>query len=437
MQAASGTYRSTAYAELPADPWTEPEPETAPRRRRSSRRGTGPGRGGGAGRGRPPGRGRSPGRSSRRDPLWAKLLVVVGALLMMGSGGVIVGGKLLINSATSNITQTSLFGGEAAARGNNIKGAINMLLVGIDERAKDGDTKGARSDTIVVVHIPASHDQAYLVSIPRDTRVEIPPYPKTGYHGGIDKINGAFQYGFQGDGTELEKRARGVDLLAQTINRLTGIRFNAAAIIDFVGFEAVVRALGGVQMCVDQRAVSIHLAYDKNGRIVPVWFDEKSERVRGIPPGGRRVVHEIGCRRMSAELALDYSRIRYGLPNTDYDRQRHQQQLLKAIAKEATSAGVLTDYGKLNRVIKAAGKAFILDTRGVAIEDFLFTLKGVAANDLVLVKTNRGTYNGGKINGVSYEQLSPESMQMLASVRDDRLLDFLGEHPEFVGTAAS
>jgi LCP family protein required for cell wall assembly len=325
--------------------------------------------------------------------------------------------------------------GAGGPGGNNISGAINMLLVGIDERAGQ-DEAGARSDTIVIVHIPASHDQAYLVSIPRDTQVQIPPYPATDYHGGLDKVNAAFQFGWRGEGTELQKRARGVDLLAQTLYRLTGIKFNAAAIIDFVGFEAVVRELGGVNMCVDQRATSIHLAYDKNGKVVPIWFDERTEHIRGMPPGGRRLVHELGCRRMSPELALDYSRIRYGLPNTDYDRQRHQQQLIKAIAKEATSTGVLTDYGKLNRVIKAAGKAFVLDTRGVAVDDFLFTLKGVAANDLVLVKTNRGTFNGGKINGVSYEHLSDESMQMLASVRDDTLLEFLTAHRDFIGTTA-
>jgi len=345
-----------------------------------------------------------PRRTRRRDPLWAQLCMVFGALIMMASGSLIVGSKIVLGQATSGITQTSLIQGDAAANtsnGANINGAINILLVGIDVRAQDGDTKGARSDTIVILHVPASHDQAYLVSIPRDLRVQIPPYPKTGYRGETSKINAAFNAAYEGPGTELEKRARGVDLLAQTIHRITGIRFNGAAIIDFVGFEAVVRELGGVNMCVDQRAESIHLAYDRNGKIVRVWFDEKAERVRDIPPGGRRVVHEIGCRRMSPELALDYSRIRYGLPNTDYDRQRHQQQLLKAIAKEATSKGMLTDLGKLNRVIKAAGRAFVLDTGGVKIEDFLFTLKGVAANDLVMIRTNRGTFNGGKIDGVS------------------------------------
>ena len=69
-------------------------------------------------------------------------------------------------------------------------------------------------------------------------------------------------------------------------------------------------------MCIDQRASSIHLAYDRNGKIVPIKFSEATHKVFDIPPGGQVIVHEVGCRPMSAELALDYARIRYGLPKT-------------------------------------------------------------------------------------------------------------------------
>jgi anionic cell wall polymer biosynthesis LytR-Cps2A-Psr (LCP) family protein len=135
---------------------------------------------------------------------------------------------------------------------------------------------------------------------------------------------------------------------------------------------------------------------------------------------------------MSAELALDYARIRYGLPKTDYDRQRHQQQLIRAIAKKATSAGVVTDLSKVNRVIAAAGKAFILDTQGVPVADFLLTLKGVAANDLVVLKTNQGNFAEVKIDGISYQKLTDESLDMLHAVRDGNLAGFVVSHPGVV-----
>ena len=384
-----------------------------------------------------PGR-KGKGRSRRRDPLWARLCVILGALIMVLSGGVMAAAKVVLGQATDGIETANLLSGDSGAGngpgGSDISGAINLLLVGIDVREKEGSSNGARSDTIVILHIPATHDQAYLVSIPRDLRVPIPEWkdPKSGrkINGGTNKINASFDWGYEGPGDELTKRARGFGMLANTINKLSGIRFNGAAIIDFVGFEAVVRELGGVDMCVDQHAESAHLGIDKNGKIVQGWFDDSKHKLI-LPPGSnaKPLVHEVGCRRMSAEYALDYSRIRYGLPNTDYDRQRHQQQLLKAIAKEATSKGVLTDFGKLKRVIDAAGKAFVLDTQGVPIQDFLFTLKGVAANDLVTVKFNNGTYNSENIGGTSYEKMSDESLQMLHAVRDGRLDEFLILHP--------
>lgn len=371
----------------------------------------------------------------RKDPLWAKLFVILGALLMMGSGGVIVGGKVLLSQATSSVNRQNLLGGAGVAHGEatSIDGPINLLLIGLDARPKKVADELVRADTIVILHIPASHDQAFLVSLPRDTRVMIPDYPKTNFKGWSTKINAAFAFGHQGPGTEDEKRARGVELLAMTIKDLAGIQFNGAAIIDFVGFEAVVRELGGVTMCVDHRAESIHYATDGKGKYQRVWYDEAAGKVRDLLPGYKPVVYLPGCQRMTPEMALDYSRIRKGLPNGDYDRQRHQQQLLKAMAKEATSKGMLTDPVKALRVTQAAGKAFTLDTQGVPIEDLVFTLKGVAANDMILVKTNAGKVN--PIPGTSDELLSEESMRMLAAVRDGRLLDFLAQHPEFVGTS--
>jgi len=372
-------------------------------------------------------------RTRDADPLWARLAVIFGAVLMMVSGAVIVGGKLLIGRYASNVSQQDLLGSAGSGHGASIDGAINMLLVGLDERSNQDPTELVRADTIVILHIPKSHDQAYLVSVPRDTRVRIPEYPKTNFRGATDKINSAFASGYLGPGSELEKRARGVELLSKTIREMTGIQFTGAAIIDFVGFEAVMKELGGITMCIERRAESIHLAVNDQGHVVKVWYDDVAGKVRGIPTGYHPIVYEPGCnQRLDPQRALDYARIRKGecCPNGDYDRQRHQQQLLKAIISESTSREVLTDPRKLARVTDAAGKAFVLDTQGVPIEDFVFTLKGVTSNDLILVKTNAGQTH--PIGGTSDEELTDDTKDMLQSVRDDTLLDFLSDHPDFV-----
>jgi LCP family protein required for cell wall assembly len=375
----------------------------------------------GAGRG--PTRGGPPAKRTavkRKDPLWARLVVIFGALLMLASGGVIVGSKVLIGRYTENISQDDLLGGavKAKAPGKALAGAINILLLGVDERTRNpGDI---RSDTIIILHIPASHDQAYLVSVPRDTFVDVPAFAPSKYPGGRSKITDAFHAGYQNGAG----RSGGAQLVAKIIKGLTGIEFNGAAIIDFRGFRRVIDAMGGVKMCVDHEVRSQHM------RIVdgkPMYLGEARER-----GGGEPVVYKVGCRRMEGWEALDYSRQRYGLPKADYDRQRHQQQLIKAMAKQAVSKGMITDLGKLDSVIKAAGQAFTLDTGGVPIQDFVFTLRGVAANDLVLVKTNAGDFNSAGIKGTSAETLSQESLEMFGSVRDGTLSDWLISHPTFI-----
>jgi LCP family protein required for cell wall assembly len=359
----------------------------------------------------------------RTDPLWAKLTLIFGAVLMLVSGVGIVGGKVLIGSAIGAVTQQNLLGGTKktlAEGGDSLTGPIDILLMGVDAR-KRWAVDDLRSDTIIVLHIPAGHDQAFLVSIPRDTEMQVPPFAKARWNGGVSKANEAFFHGAQNGGGW----AGGAQLMAQTIKLNTGMSFDGAAIIDFNGFKSVIDALHGVHMCVDQRVKSHHM----------VWVEGKpmylaDARKTGKPQ--KPIWHEVGCKDMAGWEALDYSRQRYGLKNGDYDRQRHQQQLIKAIATKAASSGVLGNPLKVNQLIKAAGKAFVLDTGGVPVADFIFGLKGVAANDMVLLRTNSGTFAG---NNAGRETITPESREMFGAVRQDRLAEFVVGHPDVIATA--
>jgi LCP family protein required for cell wall assembly len=367
-------------------------------------------------------------RRSGRDPLWARLLVALGALLILVSGTTLVGGRYLLARYTSTIKQESLLGDAAATPGASgqvsIDGPINLLLVGIDERADD-PASGARSDSIIIVQVPATHDRAYLVSIPRDSLVDIPAYPRTGYPGGRDKINSAFQAGYQNNGG----RAGGFELLALTLKQLTGITFNGGAIVNFGGFQSLVAAMGGVDLCVDEKTTSIHIGTDASGKAQVPYTQTSSGAlipVRGVTPQ----VYLPGCQHMAAWQALDYVRQRELIPDGDYGRQRHQQQFLRAIFTQATSAGVLTNPVKLDSVLRAAGQALTFDGGGVSVDNWIFTLKGVG--DLVMVKTNGGNFNSEQVGGESVEILNDLSRQLLQSVRDDTVDQFLAAHPDWV-----
>jgi LCP family protein required for cell wall assembly len=359
-------------------------------------------------------------RKKARDPLWAKMTLVFGAVLLMASGTGIAGTKWLVSSATSGVTQDDLLGGtkkSAAEGGNSLKGPIDLLLMGVDAR-KRWAVDELHADTIIILHIPASHDQAYLVSVPRDTEVQVPPFAKSRYPGGTAKATEAFFHGAQNGGGW----AGGAQLMAQTLRNTTGISFDGAAIIDFNGFKGVIDALQGVRMCVDQRVKSHHMVM-VGGK--PMYLAEARKTGKAQTP----IWHEKGCRQMQGWEALDYARQRYGLAKGDYDRQRHQQQLIKAMAKKASTSGVLTNPVKVRSLMNAAGKAFVLDTGGVPVADFIFTLKGVAANDLVLLRSNDGSFAGNQ-NG--RESITPKTMAMYQAVKQDKLADFIIGNPDVV-----
>src|SRR5262245_9396263 len=189
-----------------------------------------------------------PGRARTVSAVILAAFVVV-AVLLVGVGG------LLMRHYDRQLTRANLLPADGRAGGNGrdghaaVAGPLNFLLLGSDARV-DNPGMGQRADTIIIVHVPQTMDRAYLISIPRDLLVDIPAYPPAQFFGARAKINSALQYGHGGRG--------GVQLLAATLVRLTGIRFNGAAVIDFSGLRSAVGVLGGLRMCVDVRIVSIH-----------------------------------------------------------------------------------------------------------------------------------------------------------------------------------
>jgi polyisoprenyl-teichoic acid--peptidoglycan teichoic acid transferase len=381
---------------------------------------------------------KKPGAKDRRprSPLWAKLMVGLGALVMVAGLGGIALVKIGVHQIGHSLTQENLLGGAAAPAnpltGKPIDGPINILLVGSDQRPTQ--TQGGNSDTIIIAHIPASHDRMYLISIPRDLGVRIPAFPKAHYRGGSDKINAAYAFGSrdgQGD-------AGGFQLLAETIQDNFGITFNGGGIVNFSGFKDILQQLGGVTMYVDETTVSIHDGVNiKTGKstapyhinpntgvpICPSGYTFQNSPLKCAINGTRPNVYSKGIDHLNPSQALDFVRSRDGLAGTDYGRQRHQQQFIKAVLQEAYKQG-LNDPLKLNQFISSIGKALVTDLGRASLEDWIFTLKGITPAALIAIKTNDGqtvAYDGsaGPISG-SVQGLSPDSNALLAAVKADK-----------------
>jgi LCP family protein required for cell wall assembly len=344
------------------------------------------------------------------------MLVALGAVLTVLSSAALVGGKVLLDRYTSSVDQQHMLGAAAVSNdsAHNLDGPLNVLLVGVDERTVQDDPEGTRADSIVILHIDAAHHNAYLLSVPRDTLVDIPAFARSGFRGSREKINAAFQHGSDNGGG----RGGGFELLATTVSNLTGLHFDAGAIINFAGFKRVVEALGGVRICVDQKVTSIHL--NTNGT--------------ALKPGQPPATYQQGCQKMVAWQALDFVRQRH-TAGGDYDRQRHQQQFLKAIGKAATGKGMLTNPAKMDSVVRAAGQTLTVDPGNAKLTDWVQVLGGIGTEGMIMLKTNGGQYASVKCpDGSSCQSLTADSLDMFAAAGHDDLLTFITAHPDWVAT---
>ncbi|SDT74886.1 LCP family protein [Actinoplanes derwentensis] len=370
----------------------------------------------------------------RRAPLWARITTAVGCTLAVVSGGALVGGQTLIAQYTSDFTDDSLLESTAAnaAAKKDIKGPLTMLLVGIDPRnAKTPPL----SDSIVVVHVPADMSTAYLFSIPRDLYVEIPADSKSGLRAHRGKINSAMALGSQVNGKI--NVANGFKVLEKAVRNVTGIKeFDAAAIINFGGFKNVVEALGGVSMVIDMDVKSEHLTPEGKQRPrLDRCPAKNSPSGCDHPYTGPQATYKKSSKAVRLEpwQALDYVRQRYanaGVPMTDYDRQRHQQQFIKAMAKEAMSKNVITDVSKLSKILDAAGKSLTFAGGGNSPIEWAVAMKDLNVDDMTTVKLP----GGGKFDGNSYlgEEFGAGADDFFAAVAEDRVAPFLLDNPKLV-----
>ena len=183
-------------------------------------------------------------------------------------------------------------------------GDEDFLIVGMDSRAGAnanmgaGDTEdadGTRSDTVMLVNIPANRKRVVAVSFPRDlaiTPIQCEAWnPETGKYGPLyDQKTG--KYGPRMVYTETKLNSTfsfgGPKCLVKEIQKLSGLSINRFIAIDFVGFARMVEALGGVEVCSTHPAAGLRTGHGPGTLGTP--GDRRANRVelRAGPPGHHR-----------------------------------------------------------------------------------------------------------------------------------------------------
>ncbi|SCL68079.1 transcriptional attenuator, LytR family [Micromonospora eburnea] len=277
-----------------------------------------------------------------------------------------------------------------------VDGALNILLAGTDSRDPDAQMDKAgkwRADTLILMHIPADHKTAYLVSIPRDLYVPIPENAGASCDSGSrNKINAAFAFG-------------GLPLAVKTVECFTDVRIDHVMAIDFGGFKEVTDALGGVDLKVDRTITSIHKPYRTFTK---------------------------GVNHMTGAEALDWVRQRKQFPDGDFARMRHQQEFLKALMDKAASTGTLTNPKKLNSFLKAVTSAVTVD-QGFSLTDMALEFRNLRGENLTFITSpNLG---GRDVDGQSVVVSDRErALAMYQAISADRMADWVQANQRDNGT---
>ena len=241
---------------------------------------------------------------------------------------------LTYNDFKSDIRRVNAIGG-AGKPGSDVDGKDqNLLIVGNDDRdtATDkelsqlGTTRDGGSyntDTMMLMHLPANGQKATAISFPRDSYVEIPGHGKA-------KLNAAYVDGMV---DSHGNKAKGAQLLVETIENLTGLTVDHFVQVDLLGFYRISNAIGGVPVNLCQA---------------------QKEPNSGIDlPKGVTKIH--------GTQALAFVRQRYGLPNGDLDRIKRQQYFLSSAFRSVSSAGTLLNPFKLQKLLKAVSNSLQMD----------------------------------------------------------------------------
>jgi len=199
----------------------------------------------------------------------------------------------------------------------------NWLITGSDSRAGlnrkeenqlalGHDISGSRSDTILLLHVPANGTPPTLVSLPRDSYVPIPGH-------GYNKLNAAYAFG-------------GPKLLVQTVQNVTGLPVAHYMGIGFGGLVSVVNDVGGVQMCLKAPMKD--------------------------PKAGLNL--KPGCQTLNGDQALGFVRTR-AFAEGDLQREQDQRLLIKGILSKMTSAGTLANPFAIVPAANGAASAITID----------------------------------------------------------------------------
>ncbi|WP_170323943.1 LCP family protein [Cryptosporangium phraense] len=321
-----------------------------------------------------------PGTQRQRRGLrwWQNLLIGLLALVLI-VGGTAFG---LVQYYDSQVERQPLID-QPAAPVDWGDGPLDLLLFGADSSSDSPDVDGRKLDTIMVIHLNRALDRATVVSIPRASYVNVPRGGS--WPGGKTTLDRAVVLG-------------GPVMVAKTVTQLTQIELDGAMIANLDSVNKLVDAVGGVRICINT--------------------DEP------LPGGG---VRKKGCRNYDGGEAESFMRERKQGQGSDFDRINDQQRVVKALIEKASSAGVLANPLKLNKLLGTTADALTVD-EGLDVSKFALSIRHIRPGNVefATVPVKRADLNTP--DGPAVELDPVLAPQLFDSIRNDSVTDWLKNH---------
>lgn len=326
---------------------------------------------------------------ARRRGRGRRTAAVLGALVLL-LVLLLVGSVLVVSEGLGNNIDRvpNAFAGIDEATRPAVSDSLTFLLVGTDTRSDvpttgtdaDGGVGRDRSDVLMVATVDLARTTASVVSIPRDSWVEIPGH-------GMNKINAAYALG-------------GPSLLVQTVENLTQLRIDHFGVIDFAGFESMVDAVGGIDVSVSE------------------------------PTSNGGVQFRQGLNHLNGAAALLFVRQRYGLADGDLDRAQRQQAALRALLTKAASGGTFANpaafYGLLDATTRSVGVDDTLSNGG--LRALALEMTGLRASGVTFLRAPvTGVGREGEQSVVYLDRVTAD--ELWGAVQNGRTSDYAVAHP--------
>lgn len=273
--------------------------------------------------------------------LRSALAVLMAGVLFVASTGGFLYARLTAQFADRVVDINAYVSdGQNKATPDSFEGrAVNILVVGTDSRngasgnigaGDEDEVPGLRNDSTMVIHVSADRSRVQVVSIPRDTLVDIPSCKhrdgSTSDPMSNEMFNNAMFYGADGGNTD-EDIAPGIACVKATVEKMSGMPIDAFMVVNFAGFINMIDALGGI------------------------WFNIPER----IEDESASLFIDAGCWKLDGTQSLAYMRSRKGQGDgSDISRIGRQQQLISAMLREIQSKDYVTDSGALLTFLQAA-----------------------------------------------------------------------------------